>query len=318
MKKTLVLLASCLIGLSTFNKVEAQYYFLNDDYYYNDFTYELGASIGAMNCMTDLGGKPGVGGKFTKDFIIGTTHSSYGAYFSCTYKGIIGARLEATFGNVSASDQALKGVSPSDIAIARYDRNLSFQSQISEYALIAEFHPLNAFINWRAKDMDPPRISPYLMAGIGYFSFNPQALNKNGDLVDLQPLHTEGQGFAEYPDRKEYSLSQVNFPVGLGVLYEVTPTIKVRAEFVYRFLSTDYLDDVSTNYIDPSVFSNHLNPTDASNAIFLNNRDQGYNIPSLSNINNVPGRKRGDPTNDDSYFTFNLKVGFQLFGERVN
>ncbi len=319
MKKTLVFIASCLIVLTTSNKATAQYYFLNDNYYYNDFTYELGASFGAINCMTDLGGKPGVGGKFTKDFIIGTTHSNFGAYFNVTYKGIVGARLEATFGNVSASDDQLSGVNFPDIAVARKDRNLSFQSEINEYALIAEFHPLNAFINWREKDMDPPRFSPYLMAGVGYFSFNPQTTNNAGDVVDLQPLHTEGQGFSEYPDRKEYSLSQVCYPVGLGVLYEISPMIKVRAEFAYRFLDTDYLDDVSTNYIDPSLFNKYLSARDLNNAQQLNNRDLGYNyVGDPANAPYVPGRKRGDPTNNDSYFTFNLKVGIMLGAQRIN
>ena len=61
----------------------------------------------------------------------------------------------------------------------------------------------------------PPAVSPYILAGIGYFHFNPQA-NLNDNYVDLQPLHTEGQGFAEYPNVKEYKLSQINFPVGIG------------------------------------------------------------------------------------------------------
>ena len=61
------------------------------------------------------------------------------------------------------------------------------------------------FINWEDKDQEPPRYSPYFLGGIGYYSFNPQALVGN-KLIDLQPLSTEGQGLKEYPDKKVYKL----------------------------------------------------------------------------------------------------------------
>ena len=38
-------------------------------------------------------------------------------------------------------------------------------------------------------------------------------------------LHTEGEGFAEYPDRKEYKLKQINFPVGAGIKYKIAENI---------------------------------------------------------------------------------------------
>jgi hypothetical protein len=269
---------------------------------------EAGLNVGLMNCLTDVGGKPGVGGKFTKDLIWANTHMAYGAYFVASYRNTIGLRLDATFGKVSAVDNPdnIKYDKPwTDFTQIRQNRNLSFQSKINEITLMAEFHPFGiipAFIN--EEGTEPP-VSPYLMGGIGFYSFNPQAENKFGDMVDLQPLSTEGQGFSEYPDRKIYNLKQINLPMGIGVKFNISNAIRIRTEFVHRKLLTDYLDDVSTTYINTSAYrSNGFSDTQYFDALEMNNRE----IVKYS----VPGSKRGNPDNKDSYFTFNLKIGVNI------
>ncbi|MBI3883637.1 MAG: hypothetical protein HY305_05345 [Sphingobacteriales bacterium] len=205
-------------------------------------------SVGAMNCLTDIGGRIGKGKNFLKDYNVGNSQVCGSIYVSAVYKYAIGLRLEATLGSVKAYDSILKSVAST--TQGRYERNLSFRSPIREFAIIAEIYPLFLFTDWSSKDREPPKFSPYLLGGIGYFGFNPQA-EYNGTRVALQPLHTEGQGYAEYPNRKPYKLHQVNFPLGFGFKYEVSPLVNIRAEMVYRVLKTDYLDDVSTRYIDP-------------------------------------------------------------------
>ena len=102
-------------------------------------------------------------------------------------------------------------------------------------------------------DEEPPRLSPYVVAGAGVYSFDPQA-KLNGQWYSLQPLHLEGQGFAEYPDRKTYQLTQLNLIGGLGLKYEINSLFNARLEFAHRFLFTDYLDDASEiDYIDPTL-----------------------------------------------------------------
>ena len=134
--------------------------------------------------------------------------------------------------------------------LGRYERNLSFKSKISEIQLALEVHPL-LFKDY--EDEDPPRFSPYAVIGVGYYSFDPQA-KLNGQWYSLQPLHTEGQGFAEYPDSKPYQLNQLNISAGLGVKYEINSLFNARLEIIHRFLSTDYLDDASQmDYIDPNL-----------------------------------------------------------------
>ncbi len=290
-------------------KLSAQYYFYDNNYYDNPVVYELGGSVGIMNCLTDLGGKKGIGKKFIKDLNFGNTQMAGSLFFSAIYKNAVALRVEGTFGQVKAYDSILRSVKST--TTGRYERNLSFRSNITEFAATFEIHPLFIFKKYDENDI-VPRFSPYALAGIGFFSFNPQAKLLN-QWVDLQPLRTEGQGFAEYPKRKPYSLNQVSIPLGAGVKYELSPMLNLRAEFVYRILNTDYLDDVSTTYIDPSVYSNYFTGSKLTNALLLNDRQYELDPTHITNS----GDQRGNSKNNDAYFTFNIKVGLVLGREKI-
>ena len=301
-----LLLSFILTGLT--KTTTAQYYFYNSDYYDNPVVFEVGGSLNAFNSFTDIGGKKGIGGKFTKDLIMGTTKMGGGVYFSALYKNAIALRLEGAFGKLEANDDVLAGVT--DIAKERFNRNLNFRTSITEVSLVTEWHPLFLFITWEGKDVEPPRYSPYILAGVGFFSFNPQGQLGNR-WVDLQPLRTEGQGFSEYPDRKVYKLQQMSIPLGIGIKYELTPLLNVRGEFVYRKLFTDYLDDVSTSYIDPALFQNYLSGSTLRDALAMNDRQ-------LINKNGPQGgAKRGSPSQKDAFFSFNLKIGLLIGREKI-
>ena len=274
--------------------------------------YEVGVSAGVMNCLTDIGGKAGLGKKFVKDLNVGNTQFNGSVYFSATFKEAVALRLEGTFGQVKAYDSILKDVQSTT---PRYNRNLSFSSKITEYTAVAEFYPLFIFINWAAREDYPPKFSPYLLAGIGFFSFNPQT-KLNGRTVDLQPLSTEGQGFAEYPDRKPYKLQQTNFPIGLGLKYDLSSALILRAEFLYRKLTTDYLDDLSTTYINPTLYSKYFSGTQLADALALNDR-RSKNNPEYP-ISPTGGQIRGYPQSNDAYFSFNIKLGFNFGREKIN
>ena len=299
MRRFLVLLIlSCTVF---FSSLQAQYYYFNDKYYENEVVFELGATGGIMNAFTDLGGKKGIGRNFIKDLRWATARPSYGFYAMGMYKGLIGFRLEGTFGEITGYDSILKNVAPS--TFGRYERNLSFKSKINELQLALEFHPI-ALLNF---DDDPPPYSPYLIAGVGRYSFDPQAY-LNGQWYSLQPLSTEGQGFKEYKDRTPYELSQFNFAAGLGLRYEINSLLSARLELVHRFLKTDYLDDVSRDYIDPSLFPNYLPANLAAVAQQLYNRRQELNPTDEVMV----GDQRGDPKDNDAYFTIQLKIGITL------
>jgi hypothetical protein len=276
------------VSLSSFS----QYYYYNDKYYDKDLIWEVGASFGGMYSLADVGKK-----KYNA-FLPGrldykSTKANGGIYVGVLYQNLIGGRLELTYGSVSGSDSTGSG--------NRKIRNLSYRSDIREIAVIGEFHPLT-LTNWETL----PAISPYFLGGIGWFSFNPQA-KYNGQFVDLQPLNTAGQGFAEFPERKPYRLSEVCLPFGIGFKYELSHLFTARFEIVERYTFTDYLDDASASYIDPALFYQYNTPEKAAMVEALANRS---NIPLI-------GVVRGGTATKDKYLTINLKLGLTLGRELI-
>lgn len=287
----------------------AQYYFQNSRFYDNDWIVEAGGTVGVMNALTDLGGNKGIGKPFLKDLNLEKTNASGGFYFTGMYRSLIGVRLEACFGSVEGADSVLKDVRAS--TFGRYERNLSFRSKISDIHVGVEFHPL--FLpRFISEKESPPLLSPYVHAGVGFFSFDPKA-ELNGQWYSLQPLRTEGQGFSQYRDRKPYELQQRNYHIGTGIRMELTDFIVARLEIDHRILTTDYLDDVSQDsYIDPSLFVQNLSPTRAAIAAQIYYRGDELNPPDAFSRSN----QRGNPRDKDAYFTVQLKIGVMLGRQR--
>jgi len=309
MKRITIFVSIVILLTAPVEKLSAQYYFYDNNYYDSPLMFEFGGSVGFMNCLTDLGGRKGVGKKFIKDLNMGKSRMAGSIFLSGIYKSMIALRLEATFGEVAADDKVLESVK--ETTFGRYERNLSFRSKITDFMLAAEIHPLYIF-NKYDEEKEPPRYSPYLLAGVGFFTFKPQA--KLGDAwVDLQPLSTEGQGFNEYSDRKPYKLNQMNIPLGVGLKYELTSNLNIRGELVYRILNTDYLDDASTNYIDVNLYPNYFTGAKLNNAFLLNDRQYELDPSHIT----VPGDQRGNPENNDAFFTFSIKVSYNFGRERI-
>jgi opacity protein-like surface antigen len=124
-------------------------------------------------------------------------------------------------------------------AASKQLRGLKFNTKIDELSLRITFNILREKVG---------RVVPYITAGGGMFHFNPTA-----DGMALQPLGTEGQYIAigDYP--APYSLWQFVIPVGLGVRYRFNCNWGVKLEGVYHITFTDYIDDVSTYYPDPTL-----------------------------------------------------------------
>ncbi|MES2890511.1 MAG: hypothetical protein V4725_00820 [Bacteroidota bacterium] len=317
MKRVLTIVG--LFGLLLLNSQKAQAQFSwNDEE--KPLLYEAGISAGIMNCLTDLGGNAGKGAPFLKDLNIGNNRLNGSLYFSAIYKYMIGFRLEGTIGQVKAYDSILKDVAAT--SQGRYQRNLHFRSKIHEVSAVAELHLLTMFREFVLREdrnaEGPPRFSPYFLGGIGFFSFNPQA-SLRGNWINLEPLRTEGQGFSEYPDRTPYKLNGICIPLGAGIKYEVNPALGIRLEVIHRVLSTDYLDDVSTRYINPNVFQKYFSGVQLQNVMDLKSNDRVNPGGPDGTYRKSEGGRRGDPTDTDAYFTLNLKFGLTIGGgRRVN
>ncbi|MEP6615210.1 MAG: hypothetical protein ABJA57_01460 [Ginsengibacter sp.] len=275
------------------------------DYFDQPTVYEAGISFGPMNSLTDIGGKKGNGARGLKDLNFKNTNLNAGIYGKVLYKNLFGVRLDVNFGKIEASDADLVDVKST--AIDRYSRNLSFRSKIFEVNVLGEVYPLTLFGNAGPVYVSHA-FSPYILAGLGVFHFNPQT-KLNSQWINLQPLRTEGEGFSEYPDRKVYHKTQIDIPFGIGARYQVSDNINLSLDFLFRKLFTDYLDDVSTTYIDPTLFQKYLSGDDLANALALNNRaGQDPQHPDRQYVS--PGDRRGNSSRNDHFFSLNVKVGY--------
>jgi len=191
----------------------------------------------------------------------------------------IAARAEFTWFRVSGDDAQSEDEE-------RLSRNLSFSSSNFEFNIVGI---VNAF-QYGPRFYQRPEFNVYGLAGIGGLYFNPKA-ELNGEKYALQPLQTEGTSYSQFAFTLVY---------GAGVKYMINPFINVAIEAGYRQTFTDYLDDVSTNYIDNSSFSS---PIAASLA------DRG---PEIGNPLRSAGRVRGNSDRNDGYLLFNFKLEFYL------
>lgn len=286
------------------NKTLAQgYYFYNNGYYESQTVIEGGISLGMVNGMTDVGGsKRGRANTGpVGDFTFMKSNLSGGIFVNATYKDFIAARLDFSIGQIEAADSNLKGTT-NKFAEGRYVRNLSFRTNIFEIGAGVELHPLMMF---DYTEREPPRFSPYVFAGFSWMKFNPKA-NLNGIWYELEPLRLEGQGFAEYPDRKRYRRNTFGVPYGIGIRYEASEFLNVRLEATRHMLFTDYLDDVSQeNWVDPALFYKYLSPSQAVIATQLYNRSTIINPPRNT-------RPRGKSASNDAYWGIVIKLGINI------
>ena len=197
-------------------------------------------------------------------------------------------RTGITFASLSADDKKNPKV---------YFRNLNFKTSIQELHLAFEYHLFN---------IDDIRFSPYFFGGLAVYHFNPYTKDMAGNKYYLQPLSTEGQGF--YLNRKQYSLTQFAIPFGGGIKYALNDNIKIGVEVGMRKLFTDYLDDVSTNYVDKNLLFDNR----GAKAVELAFR--GGEIPNNPVYASYPAAdtKRGDPSNKDWYYFTGLTLSIRL------
>lgn len=178
-------------------------------------------------------------------------------------------------------------------------RNLSFQSQILEGAILAE-------INVLGYDVEMGDVfSPYLFGGVAGIYHNPRALYE-GAWYNLQEYNTEGQGTSAFPDREPYSRYQVAFPFGVGLKFGVGSGLTFGMEAGLRYTMTDYLDDVSQTYVDPNILI--LEQGDL--AYRLSNRSGEYLGGLPNDYTNTD--LRGNPDDTDWYMMAGVYLTYTL------
>jgi len=245
---------------------------------------EFGVGIGAGHYFGDLNTRAHI----NRPKIAAT------AFFRKNFGNYIALRVGASFAQLGYSDIYN---THNDYMKAR---NLSFNSNVWELAVQGDF---NFF---RFMPGEPGyNFTPYITFGVGVFNYDPFAM-LSGQKYFLRPLNTEGQGNALYPDRKPYGSMAFCIPIGAGFKYCINENINVGFELVHRVTGTDYLDDVSTTYVDPSVFP-PLPDGSPSPAYLLHDRSYELGEPI-----GIPGRQRGVSTQKDQFITGIFYISFNL------
>ena len=224
---------------------------------------ELGAGVGPLFFLGDLGGNLGKGTTLVKDINLSITKISKGVYFNYYPVEWLGFRVAFNTGHLEGADSLINEKGGAETY--RKVRNLHFRSSLTEGFAAIELYPT---VFMEQYDGLAKKLRPYGLLGVGFFKFNPQALyyapNGTERWVDLQPLRTEGQGMAEYPNRKQYKLTQMEIPMGFGAKYYLSDNMYIGMEILHRKTFTDYVDDLSTTYINPDLFDKYLQPENAA------------------------------------------------------
>ncbi|MCX8490299.1 MAG: DUF6089 family protein, partial [Cyclobacteriaceae bacterium] len=224
-------------------------------------------------------------------------------------------QVQYLYASLQGSDKESAEARDLDNGIFRNRRNLSFRNRLHELSTVAYF---DLFDN-QATYISRVGWTPYVYIGLAAFYHNPQAKAPANNLsgqplaeadqwVDLQPLKTEGNS---------YSLIQFAVPFGAGLRFRINEVFDLWADIGLRYTFTDYLDDVSGNFVDLNTLS-ELGQAMAYRTNELSGYPIAGGIPSeLAGINvqegyGRGGDKRGSPTQNDIYMVTSIRLTYIL------
>lgn len=276
MKKRLLLLICCfgILFSSSAQNNNKQY-----------FSHDVGFLLGAAYYIGDLN---------SKNFYM--SQPAVGVFYRFNYNYRVAFKAGFNYGNIQGDDS--QSSSPDQI-----ERNLNFKTNIMEFAVRAEFNFWEYNIGHKQFVF-----APYLFLGIGVFHFNPQGHYEN-QWIDLRNLSTEGQGTPLNPSQKPYKLTQPCIPFGIGFKLSMSNQIGFGFEWGPRKTFTDYLDDVSGKYVDPTKLAEYKGGI----AAIMSNRTNLAKTPGATTDD--IGKLRGNPSTKDWYFYYGLVVSFKLKGK---
>ncbi len=290
---------------------------------------EAGFTLGGSNYFGDL----------SKTVAIGETHLMGGLICRFQYNDFLTLRGNAVYGAISGDDKNFKDdiafthtdAADAPIEITRGQRNLNFRSDILEFSAIGEWNLLGYEESTRTRPY-----TPFLFAGIGVYKFNPKsqffymdgvrdatgALIHNAQLqqfdgqwIELQTLSTEGQETTKFNDRKRYNLTQVSIPLGVGFKQQVDDYWAYGIEFGVRKTFTDYLDDVSIDYVDDQIVggaNGYLAAAMKDRSSELTNPNTGLPYERF-----YMGNPRGSMKGSDYYMFLNFTLTRKIMGGKT-
>ncbi len=281
--------------------------------------YALGGGINALNYFGEIAPRPTT---FSTD--VSFTRPGINLFLKQKFGERYSWKVNFMWGRLQASDTESVGVGANFVQenANPYLRNLSFRNDILELSVQGQ---IDIFKHGGRFSSRPP-LNIYGIFGAGIIYHDPKGQAPEnfytgafqgqgetislgdyaGQWVSLRDLGTEGQFFnAEtkeaYKDTygkdvpSPYSKFQLVIPVGLGARYKLTNNLDIALEISYRHTFTDYLDDVSGEYVDLGGFGSL---TDAQSdqsialAMAMSDRSNQFSQEDFNNIQEfvyVPG-----------------------------
>lgn len=263
----------------------------------SQYRLEYGFSAGAANILGDIGGKEKDRRDFIADIKMAKTRQAFSGFLRYKLHPNFFTKAELMYFRLAGDDKL--STNPN-----RNARNLSFVNDMFDLNLQGQF------VFYENTDLGSDyrfrlAFRSYVGIGVGGFYSNPKT-KYDGKMVKLRPLETEGVA---------YKAIGLSIPATIGFHFTYRKKHRFGWELNWRTTFTDYLDDISQGWGDPSkmdplavALSNRtveLNPADFKDG-FLNN--YGFRIENKLN-------KRGDPTHNDSYLTMNFSYSYIIRGK---
>lgn len=265
----------------------------------------IGVSIGGANFLGDLGGANAIGKPFIKDLEYKLTRPSFALFYKYNVNEFVSFRVGAMFTELIGDDKLTYGTSTNQDAFYRRYRNLNFKSPLLSLEGMAE---LNLY-KYIPGSMNEGRFAPFITGGFGGFWFNPRTRDKiNGQNVKLKPLGTEGQGMPGYSDY--YKLFALQLIGGFGFKFNAGEKLGITLQANYHHTFTDYIDDVSTVYVNPDDIDNYK-PENAELIKKLADRSPEFDPARIYGFITTPTFQRGDPKDKDQFL--NVEATFNFF-----
>ena len=263
------------------NSINIRFFFLY--FFLTTFSFsqtEIGLFIGTGFFHGDVGYNSLKFGNTNKLFT--NSEPAMGISFRKNINKRIAFRFDLKRGKISSFDKDSE-----DLYLVQ--RNLNFQSVITEFSSNFEF-------NFSPYKIGSKKYNNtiYIYSGISGFKYNPKGFY-NGNWVELQPLGTEGQGNFLYPEREKYNLFSLGIPIGLGYKFNLKTDFAINFTWSWTFTRTDYIDDVSLDYVNPNALS-----------------EQGQNLFYKSSSEFIEGSQRGNSENKDKFGFFGVSIIYKI------
>ena len=201
---------------------------------FGQYLWDFGVHAGASNYLGEMGGKSDTRKDFISDIKLSKTQFAVGGFARYKFTPIISAKLGVNWNRIAGADYLSTNR-------ARAGRNLSFRNDIIELELTGQFFFVDVpDLGHTYRYRNDFRM--YAFVGVAGYYHNPKTYY-NGAWTPLRPLKTEGV---------TYSPIGVAVPLGLGLYFTIDKKHRIGWEFDWRTTFTDYLDDVSTVYVDPA------------------------------------------------------------------